>query len=220
MKMCFVNIHTHKSTNQDDVIEICNHYKIEEVNHTRISAGLHPWYLPEHQDKAIHFLRHYSQHNSFVALGEVGLDKKVKVALNKQVEFFELSLEFANKNNIGVIIIHCVKALDEVVSLIKKNNYQGFVIFHDFHSSVDQCQKLLVNPNFYFSLGKVLHRPKSKLFPYLSKIPLQRIFLETDDNEISIQQQYEAFSLLTGHDIVDIKYHLYHNYLKLFGAHD
>ena len=46
--MIFFNLHTHKYTNQDGVIEIVNQYPNEfsdEIPH--YSIGIHPWYITD-----------------------------------------------------------------------------------------------------------------------------------------------------------------------------
>ena len=48
--MQFFNLHTHKSTNNSDVLEIINQYPWEfDATIPNYSIGIHPWYIDENR---------------------------------------------------------------------------------------------------------------------------------------------------------------------------
>ena len=214
----FVNIHTHSRPINPNIVSIYNHYKVEPTIASFISAGLHPWYLPDSEQEALDFLQHFHAQTNFVALGEIGLDKVCDTALAKQLHYFKLCLQFAVDNHIKVIILHCVKAHNEILSCLKESQFHGHVIWHDFHASPTQLDQILEIPKHLISLGRVIFRSNSKLYSTIKSIPLDKVFLETDDNEISIDEQYLQFSKLTDRAIDKVKESIFNNYQSVFGT--
>jgi TatD DNase family protein len=52
----------------------------------------------------------------------------------------------------------------------------------------------LINQGFYLSLSYHITNLKSRLSGYLSDLPIDKLFLETDDFDIDIRDLYKAFS--------------------------
>ncbi len=48
-------------------------------------------------------------------------------------------------------------------------------------------------------------------------IPLERLFLETDDSDITIEQIYTTASAALGIPQEQLKEQIYHNYIRVFG---
>ena len=209
----YVDIHTHHSKECDIYLKNVLYPHRPQAEHEIIS--LHPWYLPESEEQALTYLRtHLSSRN---ILGEIGLDKVCQTPWDKQVKFFVLALTFANEMNIKAITLHSVKAHQECLKKINDVGYQGHIIFHDFFSSWEQAQELLKNPKVFFSLGKVLDRPQAKIYKSLKHIPLNRLFLETDDSKESIEERYRQFTNITAHNLEEVKKCCYDNYIKIKG---
>jgi len=215
----YIDIHTHKNLEEfdKDVIYFQNILYPNVPKHDRQIVSIHPWSLPKELHETIHYLKENCPANTI--LGEIGLDKKCKVSEELQQLHFKASLEFAVANSLKAITIHSVKANDECLALIKKKKFKGSIIFHNFFGSVAQTKKLLEHEMVYLSLGEVLRRPQSKLFPILKEIPLKRLFFETDDSSFSIKEQYECFQQITNHRLDHIKKVCYHNYQNILGEH-
>lgn len=216
----YIDIHTHALIEQQDTISIYNRSSSSQDrayhSHSLFSLSLHPWNLPASWEEAQAFLEHYLSHPHCVALGEIGLDKKQSENWASQVSFFEKAVQFACAQKVKVIILHSVKAHQDCLKILKDQRFEGAIIFHDYHGSWEQTSQLLERPQVYLSLGALLGRPQSKLQGKLASIPLERLFLETDDSCRSIVQRYEDFCALSGHDIMTVRTSCFNNYQKLF----
>ncbi len=138
------------------------------------SFGIHPWFI-ENADLSI--LESFIK-NEKCLIGECGLDALRSHA--NQDEVFICQLEFAKKYN-KIVVIHCVKAWDKMIKILKDYNDLSF-IFHRFSGSKDVIAKL--PKNSYFSIG----------LNNLNKIqivPDDKLLLETDDEDYDINEVYE-----------------------------
>jgi TatD DNase family protein len=183
------NLHTHKGTNQQNVLEIVNQYPNEFDALVRFfSIGIHPWYID--QDKSEEYLKIIDeklQLKNCLALGECGLDKRIETSLEIQTEIFEKQLALAEKHQ-KPVILHCVSAYQEVIEIKKRLKIKVPMIIHGF-SKNEQVAKSLLDNGFYLSFGKYLLR-NPELSSVFEQIPNDRFFLETDTIEESIEDVY------------------------------
>ena len=184
----FLNIHTHSPAGPHEwaIQNLHNHFeKAAEAGH--FSLGLHPWYLNEHTYKAeLLSLQQMSRQDYVLAIGECGLDKICKTPAGLQEKVFREQLLWANEIN-KPLIIHCVKAHNEVLKMIQTCRSKVPVIFHGFNKSKHLALSIL-DAGHWLSFGKALHQTsQSKIF---ALIPAERFFLETDQAGITIEQQY------------------------------
>ena len=161
------------------------------------SIGIHPWYIDELViDEAFSFVKKYLDHEYCMALGEAGLDRTIKVSFNEQINAFERQIQMAIDLEVQSVIIHCVRAFPDILSIIKKKNYKGSLIFHDYNGKPDMTQQLL-RYNVFFSYGEKLFNENSGGFKSFPHIPSHRILLESDDmNHKSIEDVYERAAKL------------------------
>jgi len=117
-----------------------------------------------------------------IAIGEVGLDfywsrefeQEQQLAFEEQVRWsVELQLP---------LMIHCRKAQNELVSILKKYKHQlPGGVFHCFTGNEHEARELLDFDNFLLGIGGVSTFKKSHLPEVLPAcVPLSRIVLETD----------------------------------------
>ena len=186
-----IDIHTHKLNLDKDSVVVLDPRNIPEKKPELSCLGVHPWYLEEIKDVKEFLNTNYD--GNIYALGEIGLDKVCKVPFSRQIEAFNLQLEFAKSQNIQRIIIHCVKAYDDVFKIIKQSDYDQKILFHDFHSSKEMAFQLLNHFDAYFSFGNKIPKKNKKSLEVLKFIPKEKIFFETDDQyEFSINDIYHA----------------------------
>jgi TatD DNase family protein len=218
MKVPYVDIHTHKRPHIDSSnISLYNHeWHDQKPNHNYLCASIHPWNVPQTIEMGIEFLNKSFKSEHYIALGEVGLDKKSSTNWNTQKEHFVAALQFSKEKSISVVILHSVKSHTECIAEVQKLELQSSIIFHDYHGSIEQTKEILMHSNTYISLGSVLERPNSKLYKHLKELPLERLFLETDDGKQSIEDVYHNYCQLTGHDIITLKKSCYNNFKKIF----
>jgi len=155
------------------------------------SAGLHPWYLDvQKMDLHLQELQQLTCHEKCVALGEAGLDKLSDTSWQLQMEAFEKQIELANKVK-KPMIIHCVKAHQEVIKLKEKATVPW--VLHGFNQKA-AIGELVLQADFYISFGRALLQADSNASKFIPQVPIERIFLETDDAEMPIKEVYQAAS--------------------------
>lgn len=120
-----------------------------------------------------------------IAIGECGLDSFAEADLKIQEEVFLRQIRISNEIK-KPVIIHCVRKFYEVISL-KKYAEQPMII-HGFNKKGRIAADLLKN-NFYLSFGKAVLYNLS-LQNTLKIIPLDKIFLETDNDDFNIGDLY------------------------------
>ena len=185
----FINIHSHQ---QEIKSEFVIQNLLKDFNQLLslgyYSAGLHPWYLESQNWKQqLVEIKKISTAENILALGECGLDKVCKTDFKLQQEVFITQILWANEIN-KPLIIHCVRAFSEVGALLKKYNNKVPVIFHGFNKSAG-ISKDILNDGHYLSFGNSILLPRNKVI--FEKIPLERIFFETDQTNISIEEIYK-----------------------------
>ena len=86
------------------------------------SVGIHPWYIASFaaslNDSKARF-EELLDHPQVLAVGEAGLDKLAEAPLTLQIEVFEYQARLAEEAN-KPLIIHLVKAVDELLKLKQK----------------------------------------------------------------------------------------------------
>ncbi|NPD47444.1 MULTISPECIES: TatD family hydrolase [unclassified Lentimicrobium] len=159
------------------------------------SIGIHPWDIDSIDvEQALLDLENYIDLPNCVALGEVGLDKVCGTNLALQKEIFYRQIRIAQKSQKQVLIIHCIKAYQELLVIKKEEDSIFKWVLHGFNGGKDLIGQLQKN-GFYFSIGHLLLNPNSKIAQSISAISLNRLFLETDESELGIEDIYKAVSL-------------------------
>lgn len=187
------NLHTHKKTNLPNVIEVVNQYPNEfDIRLPHYSIGIHPWYINSdgiETDLAI--INEKLSLKSCLALGECGLDKRIEISMDFQLQVFEKQLLLAKKHK-KPVILHCVSAYQEVIEVKKRLQIETPMIIHGFSKNWQVAKSLLDN-GFYLSFGKYLLR-NPELSTVFEQVPNDRFFLETDTVEESIIEVYQKAS--------------------------
>jgi TatD DNase family protein len=175
------------------------------------SAGLHPWHLPEPIDLSP--LKQVAMQPNVLAIGECGLDKVCTTDWDLQLSAFTQQIELAN--NIGMpLILHCVRAWEEVIATLKHHKVSVPVIFHGFNKS--NIASRLIDNGYYLSFGKALLSQGSPAGAAIASVPAHRFFLETDDSEISITDIYAAAATLRQTEQDDVILQLRQNSKTVF----
>ena len=211
----FVNLHTHKFSNLANVIEVVNQYPWEfDTSILNYSIGIHPWYIDESRlESDLKIIKEKLQLTSCLALGECGLDKRIEIPLETQIQVFKMQLDLVKQTN-KPIVLHCVAAYDEVIAIKKELNIDNPMIIHGF-SKNEQVAKSLLNNGFYLSFGKYLLRNPDleKVFTFA---PENQILLEKDTMEESIYEVYEKAASVKGVSIEEIKAIVFTNFSSVF----
>jgi TatD DNase family protein len=187
--MKFFNLHTHKFTNQEAVLELVNQYPQEfDAAIPFYSIGIHPWYINEKRlESDLQIVESKLQESNCLALGECGLDKRIEIQLDLQQIVFERQLLLAQKQK-KPVVIHCVAAFQEIIATKKRLKITVPMLIHGF-SKNKQVAKELIDSGFYISFGKYLLR-NPELESVFQSIPNDKFFLETDTVEEGIEEVY------------------------------
>ncbi len=216
----FVDIHTHHFYSINDVISILNCFPNQiksNINHNRIiSLGLHPWHINEDNlSSMIHLIESVAHQKEIVAIGEVGLDRTINIPLDIQKKCFLKQIEIAESVN-KPVIIHCVKCFSELLSIKKKIKAVFPWIIHGFRGNNEIAFSLLKQA-CYLSFGEALLFDKKNQYLF-KQIPINQIFLETDESEYSIVDIYNKAASLRGISLDDFKERLFNNYKTIFNT--
>lgn len=213
--MQFFNLHTHKFTNQPDVLELVNQYPWEfDGTIPFYSIGIHPWFIVEERlESDFEILESKLQEPSCLAIGECGLDKRIEVPLELQQFVFEKQLLLAQKYQ-KPVVIHCVAAFQELIETVKKLNITVPILIHGFSKS-EQLAKQLLENGFYISFGKYLLL-NPELETVFRNMPNDRFFLETDTVKEGIEAVYGLAAKYKKMTIEEMQKQVNKNFLEVF----
>lgn len=188
--MEFFDFHHHKENNHNGIYNL----NIGNVQPSfTYSIGIHPKDIdPENIENQLNWLTSNISANC-LAIGECGLDSFVAVDQKIQEKVFLQQIKIANEVK-KPIIIHCVRRFYEVISF-RKHSEQAMII-HGYHKKQSIADDLLRN-NFYLSFGKAILDNLS-LQNTLKITPLDKLFLETDNDDLNIQELYQKVSEIKG----------------------
>lgn len=185
--MIYYNIHTHQlpeHINEKAIVSLNlrEHFSLEKNFY--YSAGIHPWYADKEMLDKFYSIAIQS---SVVAIGEAGLDKLTDTPLELQKEIFLIQINFAEELQ-KPLIIHCVKAWQELIAIYKKTKPSIPWIIHGFRGKGTLAKQLL-ETGFYLSFGQY-YQPEAAIEAWNHR----QLYLETDDHEINIQTVYASIS--------------------------
>ena len=220
LETSFINSHTHHSIHMDGALSILNCFpqqiKIGHNNEREISIGLHPWHVNKDDASSnIDLIKTVAADENVLAIGEIGLDRTIDTPLNIQEKYFIEQIEIAEKLN-KPLIIHCVRCFSELLSIKKRIKASTPWIIHGFRNN-SQIASMLLKQNCYLSFGEALLFDKNNQDLFF-EMPLNRIFLETDESKNSISEIYKQAAHIKGLQLEVLKAKLFDNYKTVFKA--
>ncbi|MGZ2369571.1 TatD family hydrolase [Ancylomarina sp. YFZ004] len=214
----FIDIHTHHSYYKEGVLSMVNYFpeqiKLEDYSDKYISVGLHPWHLnKDSADEDLDFIKTIASIDKVLAIGEIGLDRTISTPLNIQEEFFAKQIAIAESLK-KPIIIHCVRCFPELISIKNKIKASTPWLIHGFRNTIQIANNLL-KQDCYISFGEALLFDK-KIQNVFVEIPINRVFLETDESEHSIIDIYNKAAQLKSIQLEELKKDLFETYKCVF----
>jgi len=214
----FIDIHTHNKVKAEGitVFNILNENNaVADEENLYYSLGIHPWYIDDMTvETHYEFINKYIDNEKVIAIGECGLDRLVKPPYEIQKEILVYQLQLAEKMN-KPLIIHCVRAYEELIEIKNELKVKQPMIIHGFNSS-PHVSDMLIKAGFYLSFGKALLKDGSNAAKIITKFPIGRIFLETDDSNRSIIKVYERAASLLKIEVEELKTIIFNNFNKVF----
>lgn len=213
--MKLFNFHTHKFTNQTNLLELVNQYPQDfDASIPYYSIGIHPWYIVEGRvENDLEIIESKLQESNCLAIGECGLDKRIEIPMDLQQAVFEKQLLLAQIYAVPVVI-HCVAAFQEVIETKKRLDITVPMIIHGF-SKHEQTAKQLLDNGFFISFGKYLLR-NPELESVFKSIPNDRFFLETDTIDENIDAIYALAAKYKGVTLEEIQTQINKNFQIVF----
>lgn len=166
-----------------------------------------------------------------VAVGECGLDKMIATPMELQQQLLAIHIDIANQLH-KPLIIHCVRAHNELITLLKKHKTTFGGVIHAFTGSYETARQYV---DMGFSLGvggAITYERAQKTRVAVTKIPLEYLLLETDAPDMPLQggqgqrnspeyipQIAQVLAKLRGVDCAEIAAATRKNALALFALH-
>lgn len=145
----------------------------------RLAVGLHPEEVDDTAREQLDRLESLLDAHPWVAVGEIGIDLYWDTTWrDRQMEALNRQLGWCADRDLP-FIIHCRKALDEVLEVM--DGFKGLRgVFHCFGGDTADVDRIRRRGDFYFGIGGVVTFKKSTLPAVLPAIGVDRILLETD----------------------------------------
>lgn len=163
---------------------------IEEFD--AFSLAIHPWDVDNSWktkflllEQKIRELQNTNNISRLLAIGETGLDKLRGGTMEQQTACFEAHLKLAESLE-KPVIIHCVKAFEEVMASLKHCKFAQPVIFHGFRGKPELARQL-ISKGYYLSFG-----PKFNPESLRIAISANHCLLETDESGKDICDVYKV----------------------------
>ena len=215
----FVDIHTHLSRYEEDTVTVQNIFPGDGfgafTGRNFYSVGLHPWHIAsvKENNEALQLVEDALEFDHVIFVGETGLDKVTGNNFAEQKRVFEAQAFMAEEHNYP-LVVHCVKACNEVIELRKKMNPAMPWILHGYSGSVELTEQLN-NLGFLFSFGDLLFKPNAKVIDSFKYLPLDKIFFETDEMEKDVKLIYEQGAILKDLPLEELKTAVWKNFNRI-----
>lgn len=181
-----IHAHTHEADEHYAIIN-SNSY----IAGRSISLGIHPWHITDSWGQQFAAIKEAATQQNVIAIGECGLDKlksPANIELQKEILLAHIML---SEKTAKPLIIHCVKAHDELIATYKKASPKQSWIIHGFRGKPAQAEQL-IKSGFYISLGELFNPDSAKA------IPADRLFIESDESHSPITDIYDAIAKAKG----------------------
>jgi TatD DNase family protein len=203
------NIHSHFSSKNPNVIFNKSDYNVDEYDF--FSSGIHPWYASENE-KLISSISIDAVNKKCLAIGEIGLDKLKGPEFEIQKSVLLKQIQISEEMNLPVIL-HCVKAWNELEIIKKEVKPKQIWIYHGFNKS--NLVKSVLDSGVMISIGASI-LTNIKLQEIITEIPNSSLFLETDDSNIDIFEIYQKVSEIKKISLQELEQIIEQNFKRTF----
>ncbi|HCQ78478.1 MAG TPA: TatD family deoxyribonuclease [Verrucomicrobiales bacterium] len=148
--------------------------------------GLHPWKINSRSSVWLETLKNYLHRFPHATLGECGLDRWMKSPnLEDQHQIFREQMNLALSLD-RPITIHCLKAWGPMMSELRGFQRLPPFLFHSFGGSLEIGEKAARMGGFFSFSGYFLQPKKARTREIFSRLPIERILVETDAPEMAL----------------------------------
>lgn len=215
--MDFLDLHTHKTSTKAGEITIQSLSLTDDVflampKKKPISIGLHPWYASiEKLELHMKYLTVLAKQDNVKMIGECGLDKVKGDSIENQLVILEQQINLAQELK-KPVILHCVKAFDEIIELKNRLKIKIPMIIHGFNKN-ETLGRQMLGKEFLLSFGAAVLKEGSAAAKLIKE--LEFFFLETDESQVSIEEVYHAVAKIKNINIDELKQVIFANWKKL-----
>lgn len=220
MSTPYIDSHTHHFSNREDVISLrsidVNEYlKNNDLINSPSTLGLHPWFISKEScSDNLSILEKTISEKSIYAIGECGLDKLIDVDYAYQLQVFKSQIQLSEKY-LKPLIIHQVKSHEELLKIKRELNPIQPWIIHGTRLKWTIAKDLL-NAGMYLSFGHHLLKSELHLIETFLQTPLDKIFLETDNSSIAIDDIFVQAAAIKSMEVQTLKDIVYQNFKTVF----
>lgn len=193
-KRLFVNIHGHRqaSSIREWVMRslMASEYPPDDIEYGYYSVGFHPYNVGKFDEQeTLDKVALATKNPKVLAIGEIGLDKSIEANMDEQFRIFNAQLDMAEQAKLPVIL-HVVRAFNEIIELKNARKPTVPMIIHGYNGSREMADSL-VKAGFLISFGEAICGEHSKIIEALLSVPLDKMFLETDEGDMDIREVYQ-----------------------------
>jgi TatD DNase family protein len=186
----------------------------EDLPGIAFTFGIHPWFLDEeNHHRHIRLVRNNFGLPGIIAIGEAGFDKLKGPSPELQRIAFEEQVSVSEKA-MNPVIIHCVRAWDELLAVQKKIRPKMPWLVHGFRGNKELASQL-ISKGMYLSIWFefAVRKESAELFRHL---PRDRFFLETDGADVDIRKIYEKVANDLVIEVEELKSIIFNNFNAFF----
>ena len=210
----YINIHGHRQASSIEEWVMMNlmakDFPPEDIENGYYSVGFHPYNVGKvNEEETLKRVRLAVEHPRVLAIGEIGLDKSIKAPLEDQKRIFESQVRIAESAGLPVIL-HVVRAFNEMVEFMKAHRPAVPMIIHGYNGSTQMAEEL-VSAGFIISFGEAITGEHSKIIEALQKVPIEKMFLETDEGDMDIREIYQFAAAVKGVSAEELRVQIFEN---------
>jgi TatD DNase family protein len=209
----FIDIHTHHGLSTADVIAVRN-WDYDAMPVGMSSIGVHPWQSVtvntdmDFISKSMKEVEIKCRIPHVVMIGETGLDALRGADMNIQKQLFLRHIALSEQLG-KPLIIHCVKAVEEMLSIRKQQHPTQQWIIHGYRKNA-QLGKQLLQQGIALSFGPYFDAEAMK-----AAYEANALWLETDDSEENIMDVYQMASERLSISMEELKLNIYQRAVQL-----
>jgi TatD DNase family protein len=178
-------------------------------------VGVHPKSIDEDVDDVLFIARDLAHEDTVVAVGECGLDRAIPVGWVDQMRVFEDQVSFSELL-CKPLIVHCVRAHADVVTLFRELQVAQPWVIHDFNKGADTLERV-IDAGLFVSFGASVMQDNSPAAESVAAVPANRFFLETgNQHSFTIKEIYDRVAHLRGVTVEELGSHIHSNYDSVF----
>lgn len=204
--MALLDIHSHHRAPYYEGIISVDPKDFKPVEGQLYSVGIHPWTtLASPAEEDWEKLEMAAASSQTVAIGECGVDTLKGGPMFRQLQVFRRQVEVSEKFG-KPLIIHDVKAHDIITGLKRDLNPKQTWIVHGFRGK-PTVARMLLDAGIMLSFGELFNAES------LRNVPLESLFSETDESDLSIEEIIKRLGDAYG---CGLEAHIKENILRVF----